>query len=136
MRSWNVLNIQGFCRLFLLRLFLLNLLVLGNLAVQCGEIDHIGARQVHQIFIIYITVFHCIKAFLHTIRTNMDIIGQADHRPGHTLRPPAQEADLFILIRTASRYPAVSRSVRMIIMLISHNNIPRFLKNCRRNTPR
>src|SRR5699024_11903418 len=51
-----------------------------NLILKAGQIYHAYVRHVVQhIVIVYIAVVHRIEAFLHTLRTDVDPSGQADH---------------------------------------------------------
>ena len=88
---------------FLLRglflFFFLHPLLFGNLILKAGQIYHAYVRHVVQhIVIVYIAVVHRIEAFLHTLRTDVDPSGQADHFSCFTLGTPAHEADLFVFV--------------------------------------
>ena len=94
----NILHRKTFFR-FLCFLFLFHSLLPGNLVWQRGKINHTDVRHiVHQIIIIDITVIHSIKTFLHTIRTDMNILRKCNHRSCFAFRSPAQKADFFKFI--------------------------------------
>ena len=98
MRSRNILDIQDRF-FFFFRLFLFHTLALRDLCIHVSKSHH--RSHVHKLAVIHpakIHIVHCIKAFLHTVRTHADIIRKIDHLSGHTLRSVTDEADLFIAI--------------------------------------
>ena len=94
----NIFQIK--CRFagFFLFLYFFRLL---HRIVKITQIDHAHSRHVQQIGIIHLPIAHLlihrIKALLHTIRTNMYIIGKVDHLPCLAFRSAAKKTVFLIL---------------------------------------
>ena len=93
MRSRNILDIQDRF-FFFFRLFLFHTLALRDLCIHVSKSHH--RSHVHKLAVIHIV--HCIKAFLHTVRTHADIVRKIDHLSGHTLRSVTDKADLLVTV--------------------------------------
>ena len=122
MGSRYLLQIQR--RLFLLRLFLLwRLPGLCHLVLKASQIDHAHAGHIEQIGIIKAApadlLVYAVKTLLHTVRTDMYIIGKIDQFPGLALRPAAESTEshriLFFFVMAVVFSPG-----NLVFIIICH----------------
>lgn len=97
----DIPDIKLLYRLFLCLFFLLDLLPLRNRVLQIRQVQKLYPRYAaYDLIKINGAVIHGVKAPLHTILADRDMVRHLDHLPGSAFRAVAHEADFFIFILT------------------------------------
>ena len=100
-RCRDLLNVDNRLRLRL-RLFLLQLLIVRQSALQIRQIDHADVRNSSHVHIHHIihgktASVHAVKRLLHTVLADADIVRNTDHLSRNMFRSSTDVADVLIL---------------------------------------